>query len=167
MCIGGYIVVDYDPDEDIYVKVYLREIYEVLTVEEKKPEPAPRVEEATILLVEDDAIVLFVNKTRLERLGYKVITATGGEMALDIFAQHAQDIQLVISDIIMPGISGMELFTRLKRQKPDVKMVLATGCSIGREDENLLNQGIAAFIQKPFSREQLAEVVKETLQKSG
>jgi DNA-binding NtrC family response regulator len=164
---GGYIVVDYDPDKDIYVKVYLPEIYEVLTVEEKKPEPTPRVEEATILLVEDDAIVLFVNKTRLERLGYKVITATAGEMALDIFEQHAQDIQLVISDIIMPGISGMELFTRLKRQKPDVKMVLATGCSIGHKDENLLNQGIADFIQKPFSREQLAEVVRETLQKSG
>ena len=136
-------------------------------MEEKKPEPTPRVEEATILLVEDDAIVLFVNKTRLERLGYKVITATGGDMALDIFERHAQDIQLVISDVLMPKINGMELFTRLKRQKPDVKMVLATGYSIGHEDEILLNQGIAALIQKPFSREQLAEVVRETLQKSG
>ncbi|MCX7001636.1 MAG: hypothetical protein NT106_15300, partial [Candidatus Sumerlaeota bacterium] len=80
---GGYIVVDYAPDKDIYIKVYMPEIHEVLTVEEKNPEPTPRVEEATILLVEDDAIVLFVNKTRLERLGYKVITATSGEMALD------------------------------------------------------------------------------------
>ena len=104
-------------------------------MEEKKPEPTPRAEEATILLVEDDAIVLFVNKTQLERLGYKVITATGGEMALSIFERHAQDIQLVISDVLMPKINGMELFIRLKRQKPDVKMV--------------------------------AEVVRETLQKSG
>jgi CheY-like chemotaxis protein len=135
-------------------------------VEEKKLESISSVE-ATILLVEDDPIVLFVNKTRLERLGYKVITATGGEAALDIFKQSAPDIQLVISDIIMPGISGMDLFTRLKQQKPDVKMVLATGYSIGHDDDKLLNQGIAALIQKPFSREQLAEVVKEALQKSG
>jgi len=136
-------------------------------MEEKKPETTPRTDEVTILLVEDDSIVLFVNKTRLERLGYKVITATGGEMALDIFERHAKDIQLVISDIIMPGISGMELFNRLKRQKPDVKMVLATGYSIGHEDDKLLNQGIAALIQKPFSREQLADMVRETLQKTG
>lgn len=117
----------------------------------------------TILFVDDEAVILEVNRDILEFLGYRVFTASSGYEAVDIYREKQNEIDLVIQDMVMPGMNGAETFQALKEINPAVKVILASGYVMNRQIGVVMQQGCRAFMQKPFRLEDLAYKVREIL----
>lgn len=120
----------------------------------------------TILLVDDEWVVLEVGKEMLESLGYAVFTARSGKEALQLYEQQREEIDLVILDLVLPEMGGAEIFDQLKQIDPNVKVLLSTGYGIEGEAGKLLNRGCEGFIQKPFRIDQLARKLDEILHRA-
>ena len=117
----------------------------------------------TILLVDDERMVLEVNKELLEYMGYRVQTAGNGQEAIAVYMEKRNEIDLVILDMIMPGISGGETFDRLREINPGVKILLSSGYSVTGQAQEILDRGCNGFLQKPFQLENLSLKVREVL----
>jgi two-component system cell cycle sensor histidine kinase/response regulator CckA len=117
----------------------------------------------TILLVDDEDMVLQVSVKMLERLGYTVLEAKGGREAVDIYEAHKNEIDLVVLDMIMPGMGGRETYDRMKEINPGVRVLLSSGYSLDGRATEILNRGCDGFIQKPFKMEELLGKVTETI----
>ncbi|MBI9088820.1 MAG: cache domain-containing protein [Desulfobacterium sp.] len=117
----------------------------------------------TVLFVDDEAMVLEVGEEMLEILGYSALTATNGRAALDFFESTTPGIDLVILDLVMPGMNSKEVFQRLKILDPKVKVLLSSGYSIKGQANEIMNQGCNGFLQKPFTLEALAAKIREIL----
>jgi DNA-binding NtrC family response regulator len=100
----------------------------------------------------------------LEALGYRVLTANGGEEAVRIYDSMKGDIDLVILDVIMPGMGGMETFEAIKAINHEVKVILSSGYSVNHIAKEIMDRGCRAFIQKPFNIETISKKVREILQ---
>jgi PAS domain S-box-containing protein len=118
----------------------------------------------TILLVDDEDIIINVGKEILEALGYTVITASGGREAIDIYGSRKDEIGLVILDMIMPDMEGGRTFDVLKGIKPEVRVMLASGYSLNSEAESIMQRGCKAFMQKPFNVYSLSLKIREILE---
>jgi two-component system cell cycle sensor histidine kinase/response regulator CckA len=114
----------------------------------------------TIMLVEDDATVRTFARRGLSRLGYNVIEASSGEAALE---QFDDSIDLLVSDVIMPGMFGPELAAKLHAARPDLKVLFVSGYTENALDERDLVHGKVHFLEKPLSMKRLGEVVRELL----
>jgi len=117
----------------------------------------------TILLVDDEQIIIDVARDMLEILGYQVITAQTGQEAIDIYTRQKDEIDLVIQDMVMPGMNGADIFRALKKINPDVKVILASGYIMNKQIAAVLEQGCRAFMPKPFRLEDLSLKVREVL----
>ena len=117
----------------------------------------------TILLIDDEQMILEVGRELLEELGYTVLPVLGGQDAIDVFKKKQDKIDLVIMDMIMPGMSGSETFGRLKEIKPDARILLSSGYSIDGQATKILRRGCDGFIQKPFNMNQLADKIHKIL----
>lgn len=118
-----------------------------------------------LLLVEDDFSTREAMKTLLEDLGYKVLVAADGHEALDIYEPNADQIELVISDMVMPVMGGVMLYQKLTQRWPDVKMLFVTGHPEKEGDRALLESGNVYWLQKPFSVGAFNEAIFDLLQK--
>ncbi len=112
-----------------------------------------------ILLVDDQEPVLEVAKDMLEALGYEVITAADGLEGISRYRELWRGIDLVILDMVMPNMSGGDCFRRMKEINPKARVVLSSGYSMDGTIQNVMNEGILAFIQKPYRLEELSRVV--------
>jgi two-component system cell cycle sensor histidine kinase/response regulator CckA len=131
---------------------------------EEAPKDVPRGRGETVLVVEDEPHVLGACRAMLEHLGYHVLTAANGPRALDLYDRHEGEIALVLADMVMPQMSGLELFQVLRFRNPDAKVVMMTGYPLARvEGRGLLEQGIVDWIQKPLELAQLAQLVHGAL----
>jgi PAS domain S-box-containing protein len=130
----------------------------------RKPAVLPVSGTETILVIDDETFILDVTKGLLESMGYQVMTAKSGEEAVDLFALRKDGINLIILDMIMPGLSGEETFERLKEIKPDVRTILASGYSLNGDAARIMEKGCRAFIQKPFALSDLSEKIREVLE---
>jgi DNA-binding NtrC family response regulator len=104
-----------------------------------------------------------VNKTiavLLTEMGYAVFSASSGEEALEKYKDHLEDIDLFLIDMIMPGMSGGELYTRIKQLKPTAKAILCSGYSIDERIQDIMNQGCNGFLEKPFNLSKLLEMIE-------
>ena len=117
----------------------------------------------TILLVDDEKIVLEVSRELLESMGYRVYSVESGQEAIALFTEKRNEIDLVILDMIMPGISGGETFDRLREINPGIKVLLSSGYSLNGEAQTIMDRGCKGFIQKPFQIEKLSQKVREML----
>ena len=117
----------------------------------------------TILLVDDEEVVANVVREMLESLGYTVIAALNGKDALELYRQNKDRIDLVILDMIMPQMSGYEVFEALKALNPKVKVILATGYSMKEQAAKIMESGCRAFMQKPFSIQDLSNKIRTVL----
>jgi CheY-like chemotaxis protein len=116
----------------------------------------------TVLLVEDEDAVRRIVKLALESAGYHVIEAGGGEEALEAGRRHAGPIHLVVTDVVMPGMSGLELVERIEKTSPGMRVLFVSGYT----DDVVGHHGIKpgfAFLQKPFSPADVARKVREVL----
>jgi two-component system, cell cycle sensor histidine kinase and response regulator CckA len=120
----------------------------------------------TILVVDDEAMILNVSKSMLEKMGYRVLAAQGGRAAIEIFEAAREPIDMVILDMIMPDLGGGAVFDRLKSIQPDVKVLLCTGYSLSGQAEEILARGCNGVIQKPFNIEKLGAKIREILEAS-
>ncbi|UCH06091.1 MAG: response regulator [Deltaproteobacteria bacterium] len=161
---GGYINVASEKGEGTTFTVYLP-VTEEKVMREKKPTERLMKGEETILLVDDEAMILDVGKQMLEKMGYKVIMADSGKTALDIYRKKRDDISLVILDIIMPEMGGGETYDKMKKVNPDTRVLLSSGYSIDGEATEILKRGCNGFIQKPFSVASLSLKLREILDK--
>jgi GAF domain-containing protein/ActR/RegA family two-component response regulator len=105
----------------------------------------------TILLVEDDFSAREALKTLLENCNYRVLTASNGLEALQIYDREAEKIALVVSDVVMPVLGGIDLYERLLERWPEIKMLFVTGHPVKEEDQAVLEKGHVHWLQKPFS----------------
>ncbi len=117
--------------------------------------------QGTVLLVDDEAMILEVGRIMLEKLGYRVLVAAGGREALDIYGRQMEEIDLVILDMIMPGMNGGDVHDRLKAMNENVKVLLASGYSLNGQAKEIMDRGCSGFIQKPFALGELSRKVKE------
>jgi PAS domain S-box-containing protein len=118
----------------------------------------------TVLLVDDEEMVLDVGSRFLKKLGYNVLEASGGHRAVKLYEDKRNTIGLVILDMIMPDMSGKEAYERLKKMNPEVKVLLSSGYSIEGQATEILRRGCDGFIQKPFSMKEMSGKLSEILQ---
>jgi PAS domain S-box-containing protein len=161
---GGYIVVDSAPDVGTTVTTYLPVVAEAAEAAVAAAVPAKALSGAeTILLVEDEAGLRRLMQRTLERLGYTVLQTRDVTHALEIAEHHSGPIDLLLSDVIMPGMNGPDLAQRIVRRRPSIKVLYVSGftnCSVldlGSVSPN------TCFLAKPFSPQALATRVRECL----
>ncbi|RLB12174.1 MAG: hypothetical protein DRG63_12050 [Deltaproteobacteria bacterium] len=116
-----------------------------------------------LLLVDDEEIIVNTTKAMLEHLGYAVITAMSGEEAVEIFQEQAQDIDLVILDLGMPGMGGKICMKELNKIRPETQVIIASGYSQIDQEEDITKMGIAGFVGKPYQIEDLDRMIREVL----
>jgi DNA-binding NtrC family response regulator len=124
--------------------------------------PATRGNE-TILLVEDEPSLLKLTRSMLERLGYQVLSAARPQEALQLLAQHSGDIHLVISDVVLPETSAVEMVQRIKQQRPGIRCMYMSGYTADIMLQRGMHEPGAVFLQKPFTHHSLAAKVREAL----
>jgi DNA-binding NtrC family response regulator len=117
----------------------------------------------TILLVDDEQMILDVGQAMLNRLGYQVITAKGGEEAVARVQSSAELFDLVILDMIMPSIDGGKVFDHIQKVRPELAVLLSSGYTIDGQAAALMERGCKGFIQKPFTINELSRQIEKVL----
>ncbi len=161
---NGFINVYSEPETGTTFRIYLPRHYEAPdTKDPTVTETRPDIGHETILLVEDETMLLDINREILEQLGYKILAADSPVEAVRIAEDYTGKIDLLITDVIMPGMNGRDLAGKISSLYPDIKLLFMSGYTdsvIARH--GILDNGIH-FIMKPFSINDLADKVKETL----
>jgi len=158
----GWISVDSELGKGTLVRVYLP----VVKMEEKKeeaPKTRPLKGTGTILLIEDEEMIIGVIQAMLEQLGYRVMTAKTGEDAIQIGRSFDGDIDLALLDIKLPDMEGGKVYPRIMESRPDLKVIVCSGYAIDGPAQKILDSGAQGFLQKPFSISSLSEKLKEVL----
>jgi PAS domain S-box-containing protein len=158
----GCIRVDSEKGKGTTFIIYLPASEKEVPVEKKLSEEFFKGKE-TVLLVDDEDMVSDVGKRLLERLGYLVLVAAGGKEAIEIYDKNKDKIELVILDMIMPGMGGGEAFDRLKTINPGIKVLLSSGYSMDGQAAQIMARGCKGFIQKPFNLKDLSKKVRMIL----
>jgi PAS domain S-box-containing protein len=116
-----------------------------------------------ILIVDDEKVVLQTQSLLLAEFGYEVTVFSEAAVAIDYYKENHPEIDLVILDMNMPKLSGKQCYQEFKKIRPDVRVIISTGYNIEIEAEELLKTGIAGLIQKPFTSNQLRQVIAKAL----
>ena len=119
--------------------------------------------DGTILVVDDEIMVLNIARRVLERAGYEVLTAGDGQEGYEMFCRHSQDISLVLLDVTMPRMDGDETFRKMRRVKDDLRVLLTSGYNEQEATHDLKGPGLAGFIQKPYAPADLLRKVREVM----
>ena len=167
---GGYIFVSSEEGQGTNFSI-LFQSYQP-SEQDSEPEAAPATEKltssdltgmGTLLLVEDEAPVRTFGARALRNKGYTVLEADCGETALELVEEQGKDIQLIVTDVIMPGIKGPDMIRIVKRSYPDVKVIYISGYAEDAFDGDLEDKDDFNFLPKPFTLKQLASTVKEVI----
>ncbi len=116
-----------------------------------------------ILIIDDEDLVRDVARSMLEVCGYDVVDVSNGRDALEYYRNHGDGIDLVLIDMVMPGMNGRECFRALREINPAVRAVLSTGYGANGEAKEIVQEGMAGLVLKPFSKGALAATVREAL----
>lgn len=117
----------------------------------------------TVLLVDDEKMVLEVGKAILQRLGHTVVTATSGEEALDRFGRHRESIGCVVLDLTMPGMDGQTTFKRLRALSPELPIIIASGLAMDQVIGQFKDMPPTSVIQKPYQIADLSTNIQRIL----
>ena len=162
---GGYIFADSEPGKGTTFRIYLPPIASAEENRVEKTEPSLRAAggSETVLVVEDNEAVRSYVRSVLETQGYALMEADGSEAAVQLTEKHAGPIHLLLTDVVMPRMSGPELAARLRPQHPEAKVLYMSGYTDKAiVDHGVLDPGIC-FLQKPFVPETLLQKVREVL----
>ena len=118
----------------------------------------------TILIVDDEPNVLMVSKKILESLGYRVYGVKDGKEAIAFYTEKKDCIDLIVLDMIMPGLSGDEVFDQIRELNPAAKIILSSGYSLNEQAQQIMSKGCQGFIQKPFNITGISRKVREVLE---
>jgi eukaryotic-like serine/threonine-protein kinase len=160
---GGHIDVESRPELGTSFRILLPE------TEQRQSQPAPPLRPSdhpgreTVLLVDDEPLVREATRRTLRSLGYQVIGAKSADDALKLAAEHATTIDLVITDVMMPGMNGLELARELGKLRPSLKVLFISGYTAGVLAERGFLRESVDFVQKPVARDALAARIRELL----
>ena len=161
---GGYIDVESVPGKGTTFRVYLPPAKTGEAGAAEVSEKRVVTGSGRIMIVDDEPLVLQVGARMLSALGYEVVCAPGGAEAIDMYRQSDTHIDLVVLDMMMPGMDGRECFQALSDINPEVKVVLSTGFGRDGKAQELLNEGMQGFVQKPYELARLSVAVANVLQ---
>jgi len=119
--------------------------------------------EETILLIEDEPMLLELLKAVLEEEGYRIETAKNGEDAVALFRRQPDKIDLVLSDMGLPKMGGWDVFERLRELKPGLKMILASGYVDSATREDMISRGAQDVVQKPYVPHLILKRIRDIL----
>ncbi len=163
---GGHITCSSEPGQGTTFKLHLPAAAQTDDSDQAAPfEPSTETLEGdeSILLVDDEPALLEAAKQYLEKYGYTVITAASGEEALAVYERKGGDIDLVVLDLVMPGMGGQKCLERLLAFDPRAKIVVASGYSADGQAKTALDRGAAGFIAKPYRLKKMLEIVRWVL----
>jgi CheY-like chemotaxis protein len=160
---GGHIVADSELGRGTVFEVYLPRAHAEVDRLEAKPALAGPSHGETVLLVEDEDIVRALLQRILENAGYQVLTAASGDDALVVAAGHATPIDVLVTDVVMPGMSGREVAEQLREARPSLSVIFVSGYT----EEAIANHGVlgdrAVFLQKPFDAAAITAALRDVL----
>jgi CheY-like chemotaxis protein len=161
---GGYIDVDSIRGRGTAFSIYLpaskKKVRKVVKTAERLVKGT-----GTVLLVDDEEVILEVGRELLEALGYRVLLAQDGKEAVKVYGKNQDQIDIVVLDVVMPGMGGGEAYDRMKDINPDIKVLLSSGFSIDGEASKILERGCNGFIQKPFTMKELSGEIGKILKR--
>jgi PAS domain S-box-containing protein len=164
---SGFLAVESEPERGTTFRIYLPAVDARPGLAETLPPKIEKGQYQSILVVDDEELIRQVTKYALEENCYHVIEAKDGPEALVVFARHADSIQLVVTDIMLPFMDGVELVRSLKKIKPDVLIIAASGEGDQQLVSRLEELGIATFLPKPYGIDKLLATVGATLQEKA
>jgi CheY-like chemotaxis protein len=160
---GGYIDVESEPGKGSTFRFCLPASGKGFT--RVRLEPAEAVRGAgTILLVDDEPAVLAVSRAMIESLGYTVLAVGNGLEAISLYGEKKGFIDLIVLDMIMPGLSGSETFDRIRELNPGARVILSSGYSLNEQARRIMEKGCRGFVQKPFTMADISRRLREVLQ---
>jgi len=159
---GGIINVHSKELEGATFTIYLP-VSDKEVVNEKSMDETVVEGSETVLLVDDEEMILDVGEQLLLKLGYQVLPAKSGKEAVELYEQYQKNISIVILDMIMPHMGGGETYDKLKDINPGVKTLLSSGYSIEGEASEIIHRGCNGFIQKPFNLNHLSRKIREII----
>jgi len=161
---GGWIDVDSELNVGTTFQIFLPATERGVTVDDPRAtEHAPGRGTETVLLVEDEPAVREMTQTALEGYGYKVVSARSGEDALQTVSAKQTRIDLLLTDVVMPGMSGPELADRVRRDYPSIAVIFMSGYTSNAVLRRSIEAGEAHFVQKPFTTTGLATKLRQVL----
>jgi two-component system cell cycle sensor histidine kinase/response regulator CckA len=163
----GYIWAYSEPGQGSTFKLYFPVTSDPVLADTGPSTMAPRGMGEQVLVVEDEEAVRAVVTRALTEAGYRVLEAASGEAALDLLAGRKEGVDLLLTDVVLKGINGRELATRITRLKPDLPVIFISGYTDGEIARRGLLEPEAAFIQKPFSPDTIVRAVAENLRPTG
>lgn len=157
---NGFMEVQSTPNEGTVFKVYLPSINEIATKAAMQPDLALLRKKLTILIVEDEELVRQLAQKILEKDGHRVLTAANADDAFRICDEVGEGLDLIITDLVLPGLSGFNLSLAIQKRLPEIKVLLVSGF-----DNGILEPGNRSlpFLQKPFTRASLLSKVREVM----
>jgi signal transduction histidine kinase/CheY-like chemotaxis protein len=160
---NGYIDVDSKKGLGTTFKIYLPaseiKLQRVVKISEELIKGT-----GTVLMVDDEEVIIEVGRELLEAIGYKVLTAIDGKEAIEIYKKNMDKIDIVLLDMIMPDMGGGKVFDIIKKINPDAKVLLISGYSLDNQGAKILNRGCDGFIQKPFDLNELSGKIRKIIQ---
>jgi PAS domain S-box-containing protein len=162
---GGYIDVESEKGHGSVFSIFIPASEESI---QKDPIVSETIEEGdeTILLVDDEEIIIDVGCQLLKKLGYTVFEARGGKEAIRVYQDNKDNIDMIILDMIMPDMGGSDVYDKIRTIDPNVKVLLSSGYSIDGQATEILKRGCNGFIQKPFNLKRLSKKIREVLNKN-
>lgn len=147
---GGCVYVDSEPQHGTTVSIYLPGVEAGEPVEQPKPAEIS-LHSGTALIVEDEHLVMEVNRAIVEKLGYTVLEARTGKEAIQVAQDYDGQIDFALLDVILPDMSGSQIYPELKKLRPYLKVIVCSGFSLDGPARQILNDGAETFLSKPFS----------------
>jgi signal transduction histidine kinase/CheY-like chemotaxis protein len=160
---GGWVEVESDIGQGTRFHVYLPLVDGVAEQNVREQGEDVVGGDETILLVEDEPMVLEMGRNLLQMLGYRVYAAQGGREAVSLYTKHRDEIDLVLLDVVMPQMSGPKAFAKMRAVNPQAKILLVTGYSPEEVAKELMRQGADGIVQKPYNLMTLARQVRQSL----
>ena len=147
---GGYVYVDSQIGQGTTVTIFLPSAPPPVSNEQRSPLHTTKLI-GTALIVEDEHLVMEVNKAIVQKLGFRVLEARSGKDAVQIAETHPGPIDFALLDVILPDMSGNKIFPQIKTARPDLKVIVCSGFALDGPAQEILNAGADSFIQKPFT----------------
>lgn len=160
---GGIINAYSKKGEGATFNIYLPASQRGVTTKEKKQADEVLKGTETVLLVDDEDMILDVGQEMLTAMGYKVLVASSGKEAVEFYERNKDQIDIIILDMIMPDVSGGDVYDRFKEINPNIRVLLSSGYSISGQANEILERGCDGFIQKPFNMSRLSQGIRKIL----